>query len=116
MAIFDSRPKSFNAIIHENGVILDCIYLVFIICPLFIIGLRFWTAPTYLNFTLKLNGMVAIVALPLVFIATDWDIILLSALVFYMNAYAFWYHFDPPSNIYHTSRSKLKDMRVAQKI
>ena len=96
--------------------LLDCFFLLVIICPLFIIGLRFWTAPTYLNYTLKINGLIAPLAVPIWFLATHWDIVALAALVFYMNFYAFWYHVDPPSNIYQTSRKRVKDINLSKRL
>ena len=67
---------------------------------MFIIALRFWTAPVYLNYRLKINALITPFGLPVIIYAENWDIKLLGLLVFWMNLQAFWYHLDPPSNIY----------------
>jgi hypothetical protein len=97
-------------------VIIDCLFFVLIIVPLYIIALRFWTAPAYLNYKNKINAWVAPIAVPVIFLATHWDIIFLAILVIWMNFYVFWYHIDPPSNIYQTSRHRIKEKKVADKV
>lgn len=97
LAIFDSRMKPLQL---DLEILLDHIYLILIITPLFIIGMRFWTAPVYLNYCRQINAVVAPLGLPVIFYATHIDISLLALLVTFMNAYAFWYHADPPSSVY----------------
>lgn len=96
LAIFDARPKT----LITNEVIIDCCLLAFIVIPMFIISLRFWTAPVYLNYNLKMNSFATPFALIVCFMGSHTDIILLGLLVCFMNFYVFWYHIDPPSNIY----------------
>jgi hypothetical protein len=71
-----------------------------IIIPLFILGLRFWTAPVYINYRRKENSILAILALLPIMYSNDWEVRLLGMLVGWMNIYVFWYHVDPPANIY----------------
>lgn len=96
LALFESRPKS---LINHN-VYVDCTLLVFLVIPMFILSLRFWTAPVYLNYRLKYNSFAAPFALIVCFAGNHTDVILLGVLVGFMNFYVFWYHIDPPANIY----------------
>ena len=70
--------------------------LLFIIFPMFIIGLRFWTAPTYLKYSLRINAFSAPIALIPSFFGHHCDIKALGIIVLFMNVYVFWYHADPP--------------------
>lgn len=87
----------------DYDTVYDVCYLIFIICPLFVLALRFWTAPVYLNYNLRINSFLVPTCFPVVFLATDWDIVFLALLVIFMNVYVFWYHVDPPRNIYQVS-------------
>jgi hypothetical protein len=95
LAIFETRQQEIS-----TNMKIDCLILFLVIFPCFIIALRFWTAPVYLNFRSKLNAYSVMVSFPLLFFAFHTDIILLLMLVTWMNVYALWYHCDPPSNIY----------------
>jgi len=46
MAVFDHRQKD---VLHDMNVLIDTLLLV-LCCVLFVIALRFWTAPVYLNY------------------------------------------------------------------
>jgi len=117
LALFEDRlkphtgPKDF-----DKGVIFDLCFLVFIICPLFVLALRFWTAPVYLNYSLRINSFVAPLSLPVIFLATHWDIVFLALLVFYLNLFVFWYHVDPPQNIYQMSKHRIRSQKVARHV
>jgi hypothetical protein len=74
----------------------DTAMLLFIIFPLFIIGLRFWTAPTYLKYSLKINALTGPLGLIPSFFAYHGDVKAMGAIVLFMNLYVFWYHADPP--------------------
>jgi hypothetical protein len=112
LALFEARPIS----PLDHNVLVDSLLLVFIVIPLFIISLRFWTSPVYLNYQLKMNSFAAPLALLVCFGGTHTDIILLGVLVGFANFYVFWYHIDPPANIYQMSRHRIKDKRVAKKV
>ena len=93
LALFDSRaPTS----VVNFQVIKDSLLILFGIVPLFIIGLRFWTAPAYLKYTLKINGYLVPATIPIIFGASHIDVAFLGILVLVMNLYVFWYHIDPP--------------------
>ena len=93
LAMFDSRATT--AIIDYN-VIKDSLLIIFGVIPLFIVGLRFWTAPAYLKYTLKINAYTVPMTLPIIFGCNHIDVALLGVLVLIMNLYVFWYHIDPP--------------------
>jgi hypothetical protein len=103
LALFETRG-TFN--IWEDGKFYDLTYLLFIISPAFVIGLRFWTAPVYLNYRRQINAAVVPFCVPVVFLASHWDILILALLVIFMNIYVFWYHVDPPAG---TTRAKTLD-------
>ena len=67
LALFDHRPKD---VLHDMSVWKDCFWLVVIIVPEFVIGMRFWTAPVYLNYQRRLNSFVAPLCLLPVFLGT----------------------------------------------
>lgn len=97
LALFDSRPLK---VLISTMVLKDCFYLTAVIIPLFIIGLRYWTSPVYLKYTLKLNSLVGPIALLPIFHASHMDILCLGVLVLFMNIYSFWCHVDPPRESY----------------
>ena len=76
---------------------------------MFTLALRFWTAPVYLNYRLKINSFIAPIGMVFGFLADDFDILCLLALVTWMNFYVFWYHMAPPPNIYQLNPGKIKD-------
>lgn len=94
LALFETRGR-FD--IWEDGKFCDLVCLVFVIFPAFLVALRFWTAPVYLNYRRQLNAAVVPLCVPVIFLATHWDIVFLSLLVIFMNVYVFWYHVDPPA-------------------
>ena len=96
LALFDSRVKNINEIINK----FDLFCLFFIIIPMFIIGLRFWTAPVYLKYNSKINSLITPIALPVIFYGKHSDIKMLGFLVMIMNFYVFWYHADPSYDEY----------------
>lgn len=67
---------------------------------MFIIGLRFWTAPVYLKYNSKINSLFTPLALPVIFYGKHSDIKMLGFLVMIMNFYVFWYHADPSYDEY----------------
>ena len=85
---------------NSFNVLKDCFIFVALICPMFVIGLRFWTAPVYLMYSLRINSLCVPLCLPVVFFSSHLDILLLGGLVFIMNIYVFWYHIDPPVNTF----------------
>ena len=93
LALFDSRPTPLTI---DMDIIKDTLMIIVIIVPLFIIGLRFWTAPAYLAYTLQINSYIAPLTLPVMFCCSHFDVLFLGLLVLIMNIYVFWYHVDPP--------------------
>jgi hypothetical protein len=102
LAIFDQRPQ--KNLIYNFEILKDLFLLIFGIFPFFIIGLRFWTAPVYLNYNLKINSFIVPIILIVIFAASHIDIIFLGFLVLIMNFYVFWYHSDPPTYINENSK------------
>lgn len=96
LAIFDHRPSHFEFDVNTS---VDLAFLLFIITPLFVIGMRYFTAPVYLDYTRRLNSMVAILAMPVILFGFHIDIKLLGVIVFIMNACPFYYHMDPPQSV-----------------
>lgn len=90
LVIFDSRSSS------SPDLNINCALISFVVVPLFIIGLRFWTAPVYTLYALKMNSVLAPLSMVAIFGATHIDVVLMGVLVFLMNAFVFWYHVDPP--------------------
>merc|ERR1719498_550685 len=98
--MFDQRSSLLIRIHDDNEALLkDMGHLLFIIIPLFIFGLRFWTAPVYLNYRMRFNSFVAPLALLPIFFSHSWDIVILGVVVLWMNIYVFVYHIDPPQNL-----------------
>ena len=73
-------------------------------------GLRFWTAPAYLKYSLKINSLIIPGITALIFLADHLDVMLLGCVVLLMNFYVFWYHMDPPRTDYaggkYTTRNR----------
>ena len=81
---------------NSSKVMSDCAIYFFAIVPMFLLGLRFWTAPVYLKYTLRVNSLVVPLAAPIVFFSEHLDMMLLGGLCFIMNIFVFWYHVDRP--------------------
>uniref|UniRef100_A0A7S3FTX4 Uncharacterized protein n=1 Tax=Strombidium rassoulzadegani TaxID=1082188 RepID=A0A7S3FTX4_9SPIT len=97
LALFDQRlPAS----LMTTSSFVDSFLLVLGVIPSFVVGLRFWTAPVYFKYTLKLNSFIVPLIAVLIFAASHIDIILLGCLSLLMNLYCFWYHIDPPRTEY----------------
>lgn len=69
---------------------------IFITLPLFLLGLKFWTAPAYLRYKSKLNTILAPIAFIPIFYSNHIDMVFLGLLSCIMNCYVLWYHSDPP--------------------
>ena len=96
LSLFPERPPSYSLVMLE-----DLAILVFIVTPLFVLGLRFWTAPAYLNYRWKANSFALPLCIVPVFFADHLDIRLLGGVMFFMNYQAFWQHAGtPPKNLY----------------
>lgn len=93
LALFETRMPS---VLKDYSLMKDTLLIVFGVVPSFIIGLRFWTGPAYLKYTLKINSVIAPFHLIIIFGASHIDVSLLGMLVLVMNVYVFWYHIDPP--------------------
>jgi hypothetical protein len=93
LALFDTRVQ--RGIFYYSTV-KDSILLVFIVIPMFILGLKFWTAPIYSAYASKSNAIVAPLAMLPIFAGNHLDLTLMGVIVFCMNAYVFYYHCDPP--------------------
>ena len=102
LALFETRPPQIWTRAHAT----DCLILGFAVIPAFVIGLRFWTAAVYINYTLRINSFIVLPLMALCFVANDQDITCLLLLVTYMNVSAFLYHTNPPENIYVTARTR----------
>jgi len=94
LALFDDRVKSYHL---SRSLYLDTFLTLGIITPLFIVGLKFWTAPVYTPYASKINALVAPFGIIVAFISNHADVIMMGTLVALMNAYVFWYHVDPPA-------------------
>ena len=113
LALFEDRGKT----IFTVAELIDCSILVFAIIPAFVVALRFWTAPVYLNYKPKFNSFLVPLLVPLLFLAGHIDIMMLLCLVIYMNIYVFWYHIDPPQNTYLNSHHhKYKDTKIKEEV
>ena len=84
---------------------LDLLFIFGIIIPLFVIGLKFWTAPAYLIYNRRMNAFCAPLAMVPIFFADHTDVMLLGILVFLMNGYIFWYHIDPTMDYHNGYRN-----------
>jgi len=73
---------------------LDAVLLMFIITPLFLAAMHFYTAPFKKRYTNKVQTLVVPLALVPFFFFTNIDIAILSALVFIQNGYIAWYQLD----------------------
>jgi hypothetical protein len=103
MALFDSRLHSS---IYSETLIRDFSLLVIVVLPLFILGLKFWTAPIYSAYASKLNSVLSPLSLVAIFFGSHLDIKLMGIIVLMMNSYVFWYHVDPPEQFTEYKRFK----------
>jgi hypothetical protein len=105
LAVFEERDSMRH---HIPAICIwkDLLMISVVIVPLFIIGLRFWTAPSYLKYSLRINALVAPIALLPSFFGYHSDVKALGALVLIMNAYVFWYHADPPYEYAYTPSNR----------
>jgi hypothetical protein len=74
--------------------------ILFMVIPLFVIGLRFWTAPVYMKYSRRINSCCTPLCFFIIFFSDHMDVLLLGVLVWLMNIYVFWYHIDPPQTQY----------------
>ena len=103
-------------VFHSPQIMRDVAFIFLIIIPMFITGMRFMTAPVYLNYSCKLTAFVTPLAALPVFWAHHFDVMLLGILVFIMNFYAFWYHVDPPKNLYQMANKRVRGKRTSEQI
>lgn len=93
----------------------DLLSLVLILVPLFILGLRYWTAPSYLVYGCKLNGLLCPVSLLPLFFSDHLDIKLMAGLVYIMNFLPFWGHCDPGYDNYHYNNGRYSSRRYSNR-
>ena len=86
------------------------------ITPLFLISLRYWTAPVYICYNSKLSSFMAPFAAIPFFYCSHWDLKILSIIVFMMNFSAFWYHMDPTTNLFAAATLKVRNKSMGSKI
>lgn len=108
LSLFSTRPHAIT--IYE---IEDILMLAFIITPLFILAMRYWTAPSYLNYRLRANAL----ALPLAVLPMLWghhrDINILALAVGFMNYSAFWGHAGSATqNLYQLANQRIRGRKV----
>lgn len=101
LAIFDQR---IHTNIFSKNVVVDCLMIVFILIPMFIYGLKFWTAPIYSAYATKVNTLIVPLSFGPIFFSHHIDLIFMGVLVLLMNAYVFWYHVDPPEEFKDSRR------------
>ena len=94
----------------------DVAMIVFIVTPLFVLGLRFWTAPVYINYRWRLNSLLLPLCIGPVFFAKHFDVILLGFVVFFMNWTAFYQHLDPPVNLYQIANRRVRGRRTKESV
>lgn len=75
---------------------------------MFILGLKFWTAPIYSAYASKMNTFSVPFAMIPMFFSNHIDLSLMSGIVMIMNAYVFWYHVDPPEEFRVTNKRYTK--------
>ena len=105
----------FPARVHHISIaeVEDLLMLALIITPQFILAMRYWTAPSYLNYRLRINAL----TLPFSVIPVLWgshgDIIILAIAVAVMNYSAFWGHAGSPTeNLYMIANQRIRGRRV----
>lgn len=108
LALFEERDGMRH---HVPSICIwkDVLMIFIVITPLFIIGLRFWTAPSYLKYSLRINALAAPVALLPTFFSYHADVKALGVLVLLMNVYVFWYHAEPPYEYSDYGRRRASD-------
>lgn len=95
LALFDNRIQKG---IYSSSMFRDLLLLTIIVIPLFVLGLKFWTAPIYSAYASKSNSIVAPLAMFPIFASKHIDLTMMGIIVLLMNAYVFWYHTDPPED------------------
>lgn len=113
LSMFDARPPD---VLHSKQILYDSFLLLVIVLPMFVIAMRFWTAPVYINYTLRINAFVLPLALVVVFTAHHTDIVLLGLLAGWMNFQAFYYHTDMPSNVFQIAHKKVRGRRLTEQV
>ena len=94
----------------------DVAMILFIITPLFVLGLRFWTAPVYINYRLRINSFLLPACIAPLFFAKHFDVILLGIVVFFMNWTAFYQHMDAPVNLYQIANRRVRGRRTKESV
>ena len=94
----------------------DIMLLAFVILPLYILALRFWTAPVYINYTSKVNSLLVPFSMLPMFLSKHIDIIMLGVLVFFMNFLVFCYHVDPPTNMYQLVNQRIRGRNIKDSV
>ncbi|MFN9899323.1 MAG: hypothetical protein ACK55Z_11135, partial [bacterium] len=78
LSIFDHRMIDPSKLSRNNE---DLALLFFVVVPLFIYALKFWTAPVYINYTSKINSLLLPFSMMPMYLSYNIDIILLGVLV-----------------------------------
>ena len=73
---------------------LDAALLMFVITPLFLAAMHFYTAPFKRRYTNKLQILIVPLAFIPYFFFTNVDICILSTIVLLQNGYITWYQID----------------------
>lgn len=113
LSMFDGRPPD---VLHSKQILYDSFLLLVVIVPMFVIALRFWSAPVYINYTLRINAFVMPLAFIVIYTAHHFDIVLLGVLVGWMNFHAFYYHTDMPSNVFQIANKKVRGKRLTEQV
>ena len=61
--------------LFTKAVMVDLAIFVLAILPAFVIAMRFWTAPVYLNYRLRINAIIVPFLIPLLFVCQHWDLV-----------------------------------------
>ena len=91
--------KNQDAIAHwyfqlEDNLAVDISLLIFIIMPMFLVALHFYTAPTKKYYPCKLQALLAPIAFIPMFLFKSWDILFMSVHVLFLNGYCAYYLVD----------------------
>lgn len=82
-------------LLSDFALVLDLFFLFLIILPLFILSLRYLSAPaTSGPYKSKWNALLAPLAVIPLFFFSDWDILFMSILVLLMNLWVAWKQLD----------------------
>jgi len=113
LSIFDQRAVDPSKFVKN---IEDLAILFFVIVPLYIYGLKFWTSPVYINYTSKMNSLLVPFSMLPMFLSYNVDIILLGVLVFVMNFLVFCYHVDPSTNMYQLVNQRIRGRNIKDSV